>query len=72
MFHSRITLHKNAFCHIDHVVEVVAVIGIGSGVVDLLGVVGGDEVVEDNQEEQCNAHEVGEHGELDVGNHDEV
>jgi len=70
LFHSRITLHKNAFCHIDHVVEVVAV--IGSGVVDLLGVVGGDEVVEDNQEEQCNAHEVREHSELDVGNHDEV
>ena len=71
MFHSRITLHKNAFRHIDHVVEVVAAVG-GAVVVDLLGVVGGDEVVENDQEEQSDAHEVGEHGELDVGNHDEV
>ena len=64
MFHGRITLHKDAFRHIDHVVEVV--------VVDLLRVVGGDEVVEDDQEEQSDAHEVGEHSELDVGNHGEV
>ena len=67
MFHGRITLHKDAFRHIDHVVEVVAVV-----VVDLLRVVGGDEVVEDDQEEQSDAHEVGEHSELDVGNHGEV
>ena len=29
-------------------------------------------MVEDDQEEQSDAHEVGEHSELDVGNHDEV
>ena len=34
--------------------------------------VGGDEVVEDHQQEQGHAQEVGEQSQLDVGNHYEV
>ncbi len=35
----------------------------------LLGVVGGDEVVQNNKKEKEDAHQVGEHGQLYIGNH---
>jgi hypothetical protein len=58
LFHGRIALNQNAFGDVDHVAA------------GLLGaVVGGDEVVQDDEEEQADAHQVGEHGQLDVGNH---
>ena len=62
LFHSRVTFHKHTFRYIHHLLKHVRVL-------HLLGVVGRNEVVQHDEQEEADAHQVGEHGKLNVGNH---
>ena len=61
LFHGRIAFNEAPFGDVHHLFKLFGPL--------LLGVVGGDEVVEHDQEEEEDAHQVGEHGQLDVGDH---
>ena len=72
LLHGRVALDEHALGHVNHDGGMRAAVG-GKGESRALFAarvrVGGDEVVEDDQEKEGDAEHVGEHGELRVGDH---
>ena len=75
LLHGRVALDEHAFGHVDHdgggggTVRRIPRGETGRSLLSLGVGVGGDEVVEDDQEEEGDAEHVGQHGELRVRDH---